>query len=208
MDEHNIPLHKQQEAAIFTLQLAVPTPEDMEDVGAILSKGTTGGDVLLLGGDLGAGKTCFSRGFVRTRTGLSNIRVTSPTYLLSNTYDGEDVTIHHMDLYRLSGKEEDLAPLNFEYVLQNCISLIEWPSRLGNSIPTNRLEITFKIDPDYQIYYEDDEQDHSEEKEEEEEESLTRILTLEAYGDEWKRRLQLLEDEGYIDDLIVDEENE
>lgn len=113
-----------------SLDLEIATIEDMEDVGAVLSVGTVGGDILVLNGDLGAGKTCFSRGFVRARTGQSNVRVTSPTYLLSNTYTTDDVLIHHMDLYRLSeGKPEDLEPLNLDFVFKECISLIEWPSR-------------------------------------------------------------------------------
>jgi hypothetical protein len=72
------------------LELEIATIEDMEDVGAVLSVGTKGGDVLVLDGDLGAGKTCFSRGFVRARTGFTDMRVTSPTYLLSNTYPTSD----------------------------------------------------------------------------------------------------------------------
>ena len=93
----------------YLLNLRIPTAEDMEDIGGILSVNTVAGDVILLDGDLGAGKTCFSRGFIRGRTGRqggdttdSYIRVTSPTYLLSNTYPLEDgINIHHMDLYRL-----------------------------------------------------------------------------------------------------------
>ena len=61
----------------------------MEDVGSILSVDTRGGDCLFLKGDLGAGKTCFARGFVRARTGDWNMRVTSPTYLLSNCYSAD-----------------------------------------------------------------------------------------------------------------------
>lgn len=74
----------------LNLELEIATIEDMEDVGAVLSVGTKGGDVLVLDGDLGAGKTCFSRGFVRARTGFTDMRVTSPTYLLSNTYSTSD----------------------------------------------------------------------------------------------------------------------
>ncbi|KAL7471233.1 hypothetical protein ACHAXS_011522 [Conticribra weissflogii] len=70
----------------YSLELFVPTPEDMEDIGGLLSVGSKGGDVILLDGDLGAGKTCFSRGFIRGRTGVEDERVTSPTYLLSNSY--------------------------------------------------------------------------------------------------------------------------
>ena len=71
---------------VGTLTLEIATPEDMEDLGALLSVGTTSGDIILMDGDLGAGKTCFSRGFVRARSGLPDMRVTSPTYLLCNTY--------------------------------------------------------------------------------------------------------------------------
>jgi len=83
----NMTLHIKSSQSI---ELEISTIEDMEDVGAVLSMGTVGGDVLLLDGDLGAGKTCFSRGFVRARTGVKDLRVTSPTYLLSNTYPTSD----------------------------------------------------------------------------------------------------------------------
>ena len=71
--------------------LSVPTAEDMEDAAGILASllletGRPEGAIVLLGGDLGAGKTAFARGFVRAATGDWNIRVTSPTFLLSNTY--------------------------------------------------------------------------------------------------------------------------
>ena len=70
----------------YSLELCIPTAEDMEDIGGILSVGSVKGDIILLDGDLGAGKTCFARGFIRGRTGMEKERVTSPTYLLSNTY--------------------------------------------------------------------------------------------------------------------------
>ena len=70
----------------YSLTLCIPTPEDMQDMGGLLSVHTQRGDILFLDGDLGAGKTCFSRGFVRARTGAWDERVTSPTYLLSNCY--------------------------------------------------------------------------------------------------------------------------
>lgn len=63
----------------------------MQDLGSVVSMGTGPGDVLLLGGDLGAGKTCFSRGFVQARIGDFHQKVTSPTYLLDNTYPAQDI---------------------------------------------------------------------------------------------------------------------
>jgi hypothetical protein len=79
------------------LRLRVPTIEDMEDIGGLLAsvlleeendeeKCSNLGITLLLRGDLGAGKTTLVRGFLRTATGDSQLCVTSPTYLLSNTY--------------------------------------------------------------------------------------------------------------------------
>ena len=71
------------------LRLDIPTAQDMEDFGALLSalvlnEEKPQGSVIFLDGDLGAGKTALARGFVRASTGQQ--RVTSPTYLLSNTY--------------------------------------------------------------------------------------------------------------------------
>ena len=68
------------------LSLLIETPDDMHDLGALLSQiATKRGDILLLDGDLGAGKTCLSRGFVQTMVGQEE-RVTSPTFLLCNSY--------------------------------------------------------------------------------------------------------------------------
>jgi len=77
------------------LRLNIDTPETMEDVGSVLSSITQPGDVIFLDGDLGAGKTCFARGFIRSRSGISDLRVTSPTYLLCNTYPSYD----HVPMY-------------------------------------------------------------------------------------------------------------
>lgn len=77
------------------MELQIPTTEDMEDLGGLIcSMGMCAGDVLLLKGGLGSGKTCFARGFVRAATGDEELRVTSPTYLLSNSYSAaqDDLT--------------------------------------------------------------------------------------------------------------------
>ena len=174
------------------IEIVVPTPDDMEDVGGILSVGSRGGDVILLDGDLGAGKTCFSRGFVRGKTGRYDERVTSPTYLLSNTYDvdGGSTKLYHMDLYRLSGSENDLLPLNLDNVFSSGISLIEWPSRL-NEKPPERLEITLTIDSSTDATPEIEDED-----------SKYRRMTLLPFGSRWVERLQFLQSEGLLDDLM------
>lgn len=76
------------------IRIQVPTVEDMEDIGALLATlvldpevvCSPSGSTIFLQGDLGAGKTTLSRGFVRVATGDPELRVTSPTYLLSNSY--------------------------------------------------------------------------------------------------------------------------
>ena len=76
-----------QQLCHHQLLLHIETPDDMHDLGALLSQiATKRGDVLLLDGDLGAGKTCLSRGFIQTIAGGLEERVTSPTYLLCNSY--------------------------------------------------------------------------------------------------------------------------
>mmetsp|Transcript_30445 Transcript_30445/g.62155 ORF Transcript_30445/g.62155 Transcript_30445/m.62155 type:complete len:314 (-) Transcript_30445:245-1186(-) len=183
----------------YYLELFVPTPEDMEDIGGLLSVGSKGGDVILLDGDLGAGKTCFSRGFIRGRTGVEDERVTSPTYLLSNSYViDEDIKIYHMDLYRLSGTEEDLIPLNLDNVFTKDISLIEWPSRLGNKKPSVRLDVTLTINDSTN----DNEDDGIESADMD---SQCRRMKLEPYGERWIEHLQFLVSEGYFEDLIVED---
>lgn len=174
------------------IEIFIPTPDDMEDIGGILSVGSTGGDVILLDGDLGAGKTCFSRGFIRGRTGRYDERVTSPTYLLSNSYDvdGGSTKLYHMDLYRLSGSENDLLPLNLENVFTTGISLIEWPSRL-NKKPAERLEITLTIDSSTDAAPEIEDED-----------SKYRRMTLVPFGTRWAERLELLQSEGLLEDLL------
>ena len=188
-DEPNILGTHQDSLDTYSLRLMVPTPEDMEDRGAVLSIDTGGGDTILLGGDLGAGKTCLARGFVRARTGDTTMRVTSPTYLLCNTYSSlNGVSVNHMDLYRLSGDEKDLVPLDMDNVLTESTSLIEWPSRLGNMTPTERLDITFRIG-----------------KGEQEDEEIERILTLRAHGEKWEQRLKSLKEDGFVDDMLLEE---
>ena len=77
------------------------TSEHIEEFGKEIAKVLEIGDVILLRGDLGAGKTTLTRGLLRELYQDDNMIVTSPSYLLDNTYEYNGVMIHHMDLYRL-----------------------------------------------------------------------------------------------------------
>ena len=127
----------------------IKSVEEMEEIGAKLSSLITIGDTIYLRGDLGAGKTTFSRGFIRCKTGDNDMVVTSPSYLLDNTYPyGKDFEyfIHHMDLYRLPSNF-DPTLLGIPQIFDTCTCLIEWPQRLtAKVIPTNLMEIEILIE--------------------------------------------------------------
>lgn len=105
------------------------------------------GDVIALYGDLGMGKTVFSRAFIRV-LGHKDEEVPSPTFTLVQTYDATtadrtETTIWHFDLYRLKQADE-IYEIGFEEALSDGISLIEWPERAEKILPKNRLNIHIK----------------------------------------------------------------
>lgn len=106
------------------------------------------GDVLLLDGDLGTGKSFFSRSFIHHLAQQQlgkKLEVPSPTFTLVQTYDQLKPPIWHFDLYRLSGPDEAYE-LGLDDAVKTAICLIEWPSRLEGDLPENCLNIFFKHD--------------------------------------------------------------
>lgn len=92
------------------------------------------GDVVALEGDLGTGKTTFARAFIQALAEGPE-EVPSPTFTIAQAYETPRGTVHHFDLYRLSGGEEETAELGFDDAFADGISLIEWPDRLGSRLP-------------------------------------------------------------------------
>lgn len=99
------------------------------------------GDVVGLAGALGAGKTTFARFFLFARAGRE-IEVPSPTFSLVQPYALGEATVWHFDLYRVEHPDEALE-LGIEDAFAEGISLIEWPERLGDRLPEDRLDIAF-----------------------------------------------------------------
>lgn len=102
------------------------------------------GDVLLLSGELGAGKTVFARG-VAEGLGVTE-PVVSPTFTLLNCYQGR-IPLHHFDLYRLRDADDFLGAGLDEYVGGDAVALIEWPERCCEALPACRLEIYISYGP-------------------------------------------------------------
>lgn len=129
-----------------SLKLILKTPEDIESFGSALGACCDAGDVLLLSGDLGAGKTTLSRGLIREKFKDNGMLVTSPSYLLDNTYEyDQDKIIHHMDLYRLPSNC-DLSILGIPDIYDRCLCIIEWPERISSKFyPSKCITIQMKI---------------------------------------------------------------
>ena len=112
-------------------------------LGEELSSSLRPGDVVVLEGELGAGKTFFSKYLVKTLGGAEE--VTSPTFNLMNIYEGI-CPIYHFDLYRLENAE-DLFDIGFlEYAeSEEGVCLIEWADKFKNEMPENIVEVAFEI---------------------------------------------------------------
>ena len=102
------------------------------------------GDVVCLSGNLGAGKTTLARGAIEAWMGYAD-EVPSPTYTLVQTYDGERGELWHVDLYRLKRPEEALE-LGLEDAFAEAACLIEWPERMGDLAPHDRLDLDLATD--------------------------------------------------------------
>lgn len=109
-------------------------PGDTESLAAGLAAELKAGDVLLLSGVLGAGKTCFVRGLAR---GLGHPEggVLSPTFQLVRESRGGRLPLYHIDLYRLAGPGEVLGLGLEEYFDGDGVCAVEWPERLGPLAP-------------------------------------------------------------------------
>lgn len=101
--------------------------------------------VIGLIGELGAGKTCFTRGFAQALTPEDADLVSSPTYALVNRYEGE-VPVHHLDLYRLQG-EDDLESVAFFDLIDEGWTLIEWPDRVPAALQACEVIVQLSREP-------------------------------------------------------------
>lgn len=193
-----------------------------EKFARLLAHHTTGSDVLCLTGEMGTGKTAFTRCFVRSFFDDPTMQVTSPTYLLDLHYAAPTrpgITVRHLDLFRCTGPD-DLRALGLVAPATSAsrpprislprseIALIEWPQRVGmDFMPRDRLDLHFELldkedgEPNPHKSYKRTEANNNnrgegngDEDEDEDEDSEQRRVSLVGYG-QWRARLLQIQDE-------------
>lgn len=157
----------------MTLVLEVPTAADMQALGARLAAVLRAGDLMVLTGDLGAGKTTLTQG-LGAALGVRG-RVASPTFVISRVHpaEGDGPALVHVDTYRMADALE-VADLDLEYSLADSITVVEWGAGLVEDLAADRLEIvlTRQADPPPDA----DPDDPS---------AAVRTVTVSAVGERW-----------------------
>ena len=125
--------------------VALASPEATNQFACDLAKRLEVGDVLLLGGPIGAGKTHFARALIQSLLQVPE-DVPSPTFTLVQTYQVGLFELWHADLYRLSSPKE-VIELGMLEAFEGAITLVEWPDRLGDLKPDTALHIDFGQGP-------------------------------------------------------------
>ncbi len=111
------------------------------DAGRALAAVLLPDDVVLLTGDLGAGKTAFVKGLA-AGLGVDPLEVSSPTFTLIQEYRGGRLTLHHIDLYRLTPREVDDLGLE-ELVVSGAVVAVEWPDR-WTRVPAHAVRVELR----------------------------------------------------------------
>lgn len=155
---------------VAPFQITLPSPDDTADFAARIGQRLRPGDVLLLSGEIGAGKTHFARALIQSLMNAPE-DVPSPTFTLVQVYDTVKGDLWHSDLYRLSHSDE-VIELGLPEAFETAICLVEWPDRLGDLAPETALSLAFELT----------------------EEEEARILTVNWTAPDWAARLEGLAD--------------
>jgi len=118
------PADRARAQTVFSL-----SEEETVELGRVTARGLRGGELVLLVGDLGLGKTVFARGMA-LGLGIAPEEVSSPSFTLIQEYGGGRLTLFHVDLYRIN-TDEELATLGLEEILDsNAVVVVEWGEKL------------------------------------------------------------------------------
>lgn len=119
------------------MHITVNNKQEMIDVAKMFAKLCKSRDVILLNGDLGAGKTFFTKYFAKF-LGIEE-EIMSPTFTLAKEYHNENISLYHIDAYRLEGIDEDVSYI-FDYY-NSGITVIEWPEFISNFLPYSYVQL-------------------------------------------------------------------
>jgi tRNA threonylcarbamoyladenosine biosynthesis protein TsaE len=128
------------------LLLATTSAGETQDLAAALAAISLPGDLVLLAGEMGAGKTAFAQGFARG-LGITD-QVTSPTFTIVREYSGGRLALHHLDVYRLENLRE-VADLGLSEMLdEDAVMLVEWGDAVLPALPDQYLELRIAFGED------------------------------------------------------------
>jgi tRNA threonylcarbamoyladenosine biosynthesis protein TsaE len=147
--------------------IVAPDPDATTRLGHALGEVAEAGDLVCLWGDLGAGKTHLAKAF-GAGIGVTDT-ITSPSFILMAEYDGR-LPLFHIDPYRLVSAEDALAGGLIDERQATGVTLVEWPERLGDALPVDRLDVRIDGTGDE-----------------------PRTITLIAWGDRYRRYLDAAE---------------
>ncbi len=120
------------------------SPEDTEKIAYTLSSKLSGGEIITLDGDLGAGKTAFVRGLARG-LGITDI-VASPTFTIVNEYRKGNIPLFHFDVYRISSSDEMYDIGWEEYISQGAVVVVEWSVNVDELFDDSCIRINISKD--------------------------------------------------------------
>lgn len=123
------------------------SPEETEEIGKALGSLLVPGDVVSLMGELGTGKTCFTRGVARGLKIKRNVPIVSPTFTIINEYPGS-IPLYHFDLYRIDNLSQVFDLGYQEYFYGRGVTIIEWGEKVTSILPEEHLKVYFSFQND------------------------------------------------------------
>lgn len=114
---------------------------ETENIASIIAEKLKNGGFLALYGGMGAGKTAFVRGLVKSLCPECIELVHSPTFAIVNEYRGNDINIFHFDLYRLTDDDDLYSTGFYDYIEQGGITITEWSELFEDAIPEGALKL-------------------------------------------------------------------
>jgi len=164
----------------MNLVLSSHSAEQTMDLGRLVAQHLLPGDILAFWGDLGAGKTCLIQGICRGLGVPEDVYITSPTFVIMNSYKGR-IPVYHFDFYRLSCQDEVMDLGYEEFFFSRGICMIEWADRAENLISEEYFSILMQIVS-----------------------PTERKIEMTAYGVSYKKRLSELIQKCKSDKLVKD----